>query len=45
MVELLARKSVGLTGKPEAWKMLAEALRRLGREDEAREAEWRARPH
>lgn len=43
LVELLARKSVGLTDKPEAWKMLAEALRRLGREDEAKEAEWLAK--
>ena len=43
LVELLARKSVALTDRPEAWKMLAEALRRLGREDEARDAELHAR--
>lgn len=43
LVELLARKSAALTDRPEAWKMLAEALRRLGREDEARGAELNAR--
>ncbi len=42
MAELLARKSAGLHDKPEAWETLARALRKLGREEEARVAEAKA---
>ena len=42
MAELLARKSVGLHDRPEAWQALARALRKLGREEEARVAEAKA---
>ena len=42
MAELLARKSAGLHDRPEAWQALARALRKLGREEEARVAEAKA---
>ncbi len=42
MAELLARKSAGLHDRPEAWETLARALRKLGREEEARVAEAKA---
>ena len=42
MAELLARKSVGLHDRPEAWQTLARALRALNREEEARVADARA---
>ncbi len=42
MAELLARKSAGLHDKPDAWETLARALRKLGREEEARVAEAKA---
>lgn len=42
MAELLARKSVGLHDRPEAWQTLGRALRALEREEEARVAEARA---
>lgn len=42
MAELLARKSTGLHDRPEAWQALARALRKLGREEEARVAEAKA---
>ena len=42
MAELLARKSSGLHDRPEAWQALARALRKLGREEEARVAEAKA---
>lgn len=42
MAEFLARKSVGLHNRPDAWQTLARALRALGREDEACLADARA---
>ena len=42
MAELLARKSTGLHDRPEAWETLARALRKLGREEEARVADAKA---
>ena len=42
MAELLARKSAGLHDRPEAWQALARALRKRGREEEARVAEAKA---
>lgn len=42
MAEFLARKSVGLHDRPDAWQTLARALRALGREDEACLADSRA---
>ncbi|WP_022656252.1 tetratricopeptide repeat protein [uncultured Desulfovibrio sp.] len=42
MAELLARKSVGLHDRPEAWQTLARALRALAREEDARVADARA---
>lgn len=42
MAEMLARRSVRLYDRPEAWLTLARALRALGREADARRAEGRA---
>lgn len=42
MAEMLARRSVRLHDRPEAWLTLARALRALGREADARRAEGRA---
>ncbi len=42
MAEMLARRSVRLNARPEAWLVLARALRALDREADARRAEGRA---
>lgn len=42
MAEMLARRSVRLHDRPEAWLLLARALRALDREADARRAEGRA---
>ncbi len=42
MAEMLARRSVRLYDRPEAWLTLARALRALDREADARRAEARA---
>lgn len=42
MAEMLARRSVRLNDRPEAWLLLARALRALDREADARRAEGRA---
>ncbi len=42
LAEMLARKSVTLHDRPDAWQTLADALRALGREEDACRAEARA---
>ena len=42
LAEFLARRSVGLHDRPEAWQVLARALRTLDRPEDARLAEARA---
>lgn len=42
VAEMFARKSLGLRERPEAWQVLARALRALGKEAEAREADARS---
>lgn len=42
VAEMLAGKSAALRDRPEAWQTLARALRALGRDEEARQAETRA---
>lgn len=42
MAEMFARKSAEISGRPEAWKLLAEILVERGKKEEARQARSRA---